>query len=82
MKLLSLMICFLQSHSQNGAGGVADGDAQRIRKALNARMDHMIPHDGSIIGSAARQDTSGKLHVRPCSTLSPKICMSKYLLAD
>ena len=51
----------LQSQSQNSASGIADGDAQRIRRELNARMDHMIPHDGSIIGSAARQDSSGKL---------------------
>lgn len=52
----------LQGRSESG--GIADGDALRIRKALNARMDHMIPHDGSIIGNSARQESSGILSAR------------------
>lgn len=49
-----------EERERRPVGNVLEEEAVEMRKVINAKMDHMIPHDGSLIGQA-RAESSGEL---------------------
>ena len=50
----------------------SDDSAAKIRRNINARMDSMIPHDGSLIGTH-RTDSNGRIMINPLCLQAWKI---------
>lgn len=49
----------MQASRAANAGGrvdILEGEMQTSRRQLNANMDHMIPHDGSLLSMAHHQN--------------------------